>query len=106
MSYRRRNRSHFESMAIWQTARLDLEDHGGSGWIGRGLDARAGTSAAASPAAGAAALHVGEGTPPIALRGRRAAAASLERIEDLTLRTGSALSLMTTRLGNQVNVLQ
>ncbi len=101
VGYPNPNRSHFESMAIWQTARLDLEEHGGPGWIGRGLDARAGGGAVASPAVGAAALYIGEGTPPAALRGRRAGAVSLERIEDLTLPIGSARSLMETRLGKE-----
>jgi len=106
VGYPNPNRSHFESMAIWQTARLDLEEHGGPGWIGRSLDARTGTSTAASPAAGASALYVGEGTPPIALRGRRAAAASLERIEDLILAGGSSRSLMETPLGAQAEVAE
>ncbi|MFI5456240.1 MAG: DUF1501 domain-containing protein [Isosphaerales bacterium] len=104
VGYPNPNRSHFESMAIWQTARLDLEERGGPGWIGRGLDARAGTSAAAGPAAGTSALYVGEGTPPIALRGRRAGAMSLERIEDLTLPGGSCRSLMETPLETQAEV--
>ncbi len=30
------NRSHFESMAIWHSARLDPEEHAGPGWLGRG----------------------------------------------------------------------
>ena len=41
VSYPNPNRSHFESMAIWQTARLDPEQNAGPGWIGRALDARA-----------------------------------------------------------------
>src|SRR5713226_4083117 len=32
------NRSHFRSMAIWHSARLDPEEHGGLGWLGRALD--------------------------------------------------------------------
>ncbi len=77
VGYPNPDRSHFRSMAIWQTARLDPEDHGGPGWLGRGLDA-AGPGRAAS-------MFVGAGTPPVALRGRRTTASSLERIEDLTL---------------------
>jgi uncharacterized protein (DUF1501 family) len=97
VGYPNPNRSHFQSMAIWQTARLDPEDLNGPGWIGRSLDERVGT--AASPAAtGSAALFIGEDTPPTALRGRRSAATALERIEDLTLPPGSARSLLQTRL--------
>jgi uncharacterized protein (DUF1501 family) len=100
VGYPNPNRSHFECMSIWQTARLDLEDHGGPGWIGRSLDDQAKTSETAI-AAGTASLYIGEGAPSPALRGRRAGAASLERIEDLTLPTGWDRSLMETRLGNQ-----
>jgi uncharacterized protein (DUF1501 family) len=75
VGYPNPNRSHFASMAIWRTARLDLEEHGGPGWLDRGLD---------STAAGAS-TFVGRGSIPAAIRGRRAPAASLERIEDLTL---------------------
>jgi uncharacterized protein (DUF1501 family) len=87
VGYPNPNRSHFESMSIWQTARLDLEEHGGPGWIGRSFDSRDQTGDG-SNAAGAASLFVGEGAAPAALRGRRAGTASLERIEDLTLPRG------------------
>ena len=52
VGYPNPNRSHFQSMAIWQTARLDPEEQNGPGWIGRSLDEQIGT--AARPA----------GTPP------------------------------------------
>ena len=39
VGYPNPNRSHFDSMAIWQSARLDRREHDGLGWIGRGLDA-------------------------------------------------------------------
>ena len=38
VGYANPNRSHFRSMAIWQSARLDDRDHDGLGWVGRGLD--------------------------------------------------------------------
>src|ERR687887_357132 len=38
------NRSHFESMAVWHTARMDEEDFNGYGWLGRALDPSAGSS--------------------------------------------------------------
>src|SRR5579871_3604367 len=38
VGYPNPNRSHFESMAIWHTARFDPEERDGLGWIGRGLD--------------------------------------------------------------------
>src|SRR5262249_26453781 len=46
VGYPNPNRSHFESMAIWQSARFDLKDRDGLGWLGRGLDE------AAQPAGG------------------------------------------------------
>ena len=54
VGYPNPNRSHFASMAIWQTARLDEEEHGGPGWLGRSLDS--------SP--GASSLFVGAGLDP------------------------------------------
>jgi uncharacterized protein (DUF1501 family) len=74
VGYPNPNRSHFASMAIWQTARLDTEDHGGPGWLGRGLDS--------SP--GASSTFIGAGAIPPAIKGRRSVAGSLERLEDLT----------------------
>jgi len=97
VGYPNPNRSHFQSMAIWQTARLDPEELNGPGWIGRSLDERVGTAASPSQTGGAA-LFIGEDTPPTALRGRRSSATALERIEDLTLPPGSARSLLQTRL--------
>jgi uncharacterized protein (DUF1501 family) len=86
VGYPNPNRSHFESMAIWQTARMDPEEHSGSGWIGRGLDTQVG--AEWGEQRGAAALFVGDGTPPAALRARRAATSALDRIDDLVLPEG------------------
>jgi uncharacterized protein (DUF1501 family) len=79
VGYPNPNRSHFRSMAIWHTARLDAEEQAGLGWLGRGLDERP----------GATSLLVGSGPPPVALRGRRAVASALERIEDFTLAAGA-----------------
>ena len=97
VGYPNPNRSHFESMAIWQTARLDPEEPAGPGWIGRGLDERVGDGREPQPDRRCRPLHRRRHATP-ALRGRRAAATSLERIEDLTFRAGSARSLVQTRL--------
>jgi uncharacterized protein (DUF1501 family) len=96
VGYPNPNRSHFESMAIWQTARLDPEERGGPGWIGRSFDELGAAGAGQAP--GTSALFIGDGTPPAALRGRRAAASALDRIEDLILPDGSARSLLETPL--------
>src|SRR5689334_1269817 len=83
VGYPNPNRSHFESMAIWHSARLDPEEHSGPGWLGRGLDAQIEVGRTKSD--GAAALFIGDGTPPAALRARRAATSALDRIDDLIL---------------------
>jgi uncharacterized protein (DUF1501 family) len=79
VSYPNPNRSHFESMAIWHTARLKPDQQSGLGWLGRGLDEMKGASS----------LLVGGGPPPVALRGRRAIASAIERLDDFKLAAGA-----------------
>jgi uncharacterized protein (DUF1501 family) len=80
VGYPNPNRSHFRSMAIWHTARLDQEGHAGPGWLGRALDSTA------RPAGGRpASLFVGTESAPAALRGRRVGASALSRLEDFLL---------------------
>jgi uncharacterized protein (DUF1501 family) len=80
VGYPNPNRSHFESMAIWHTARFDPEERGGLGWIGRGLDG------GRAPRGGVpAAVYVGGGQMPVALRSRRSVASGLTRPEDFVL---------------------
>jgi uncharacterized protein (DUF1501 family) len=83
VSYPNPNRSHFRSMAIWHSARLDPEEHGGLGWLGRALDQDR------LPDGATAATLIGSGPPPVALRGRRAVAAALDKPEDFTLSAGA-----------------
>ncbi|QJW94807.1 DUF1501 domain-containing protein [Frigoriglobus tundricola] len=74
VGYPNPSRSHFESMAIWHTARFGAEETRTSyGWLGRALDSGGGESCVVSPEA------------PQAVRGRRAAAVSLTRTADLLL---------------------
>jgi uncharacterized protein (DUF1501 family) len=73
VGYPNPNRSHFESMAIWHTAKTDPEEHKGYGWLGRALDLAGGDS------------YTITNDVPRALRGRRSAAIALTRLEDLTL---------------------
>jgi uncharacterized protein (DUF1501 family) len=75
VGYPNPDRSHFRSMAIWHTGRLDPDGHDESGWLGRGIDAM-GQGRASS-------VLVGPGSPPLAIRGRRSIASTLERIDDL-----------------------
>jgi uncharacterized protein (DUF1501 family) len=73
VGYPNPNRSHFESMAIWHTARFDPEERKSYGWIGRALDPSAGTS------------YMVGGAVPGALRGRRSAAVALNRVDEVLL---------------------
>jgi uncharacterized protein (DUF1501 family) len=73
VGYPNPNRSHFQSMAIWHTARFDPEERKGYGWLGRALDPAAGTAYAAGTSV------------PAALRGRRSTAVALNRVEEVVL---------------------
>lgn len=77
VGYPNPNRSHDVSMAIWQTARFDPEEHKSYGWIGRALD---GGQAAGAPSS----VLVGNESPPVALRSRRSTTMALADLDDLT----------------------
>ena len=66
VGYPDQDRSHFRSMEIWHTADPD-HPPAGVGWMGRLAD-----QIAASDPTGMAALHVGAGDLPLAMRGRDA----------------------------------
>ncbi len=82
VGYPNPDRSHFRSMKIWQTARFDEDQHDGYGWLGRALDQR---SLQQSVSTTANAIYVGDDETPVALWGRRSAAMSLSRADDLKL---------------------
>jgi uncharacterized protein (DUF1501 family) len=85
VGYPNPSRSHFESMAIWHTARFQAKARQGLGWLGRGLDE------AATPAEGLpAALFAGAGQPPTALQARRALSCGLTHPKELVLQLGEA----------------
>jgi uncharacterized protein (DUF1501 family) len=73
VGYPNPNRSHFESMATWHTARTGEADLRGYGWLGRAMD----------PSAGSLFSVGGEVSP--ALRGRRSSAVAFKRIEEVLL---------------------
>ena len=79
VGYPNPDRSHFESMAIWQTAKLGADGVGNLGWLGRALDA--------APVAGGgpAAVHVGTESMPRAITTRRAVTTSFADASDLAL---------------------
>src|SRR4051812_25979821 len=79
VGYPNPDRSHFESMAIWQTACPGRPGRDVLGWLGRALDSAGG--ARAEPAA----VHVGTENLPRALFARRATTASFAGASDLSL---------------------
>jgi uncharacterized protein (DUF1501 family) len=96
VGYPNPSRSHFRSMAVWHSARLDPEDHAGTGWLGRALDD------SRAPTDGPAALLVGASQPPAAIRGRRAASAAIERAEDFRLATADAGAAIGAQTGDDL----
>jgi uncharacterized protein (DUF1501 family) len=79
VGYPNPDRSHFRSMEIWESARLEagaLE----TGWLGRTIDAQTRRPGDDSPA-----LHVGTRVLPLALRARRNEVPSLESLEQYRL---------------------
>src|SRR5262245_53396175 len=91
VGYPNPSRSHFKSMAIWQSADVNLprgdapdeETRAAHGWLGRAFDG-APPLASGSPAS----IFVGLQPPPLALRGRRSVASALASLEDFTLELG------------------
>ena len=93
VSYPNPSRSHFRSMTIWHSARVDLprfnedvvaeQDKAVLGWIGRALDEDR------KPVDGSpGAVFVGTGAMPVALRSRRSTASAMTRPEDSVLMPG------------------
>ncbi len=82
VGYPNPNRSHFESMAIWQTARLKA-DKAAPGWLARAIDHRA------APQGDAPGLHIHDAFPlPQALAGGRQVIPSMARLEQFRRRLG------------------
>lgn len=84
VGYPNPNRSHFDSMAIWHTARLKA-DRGTPGWLARGLDERPPATGGDAPA-----LHIGETLLPQALVGGQRHVPSLGSLEQFRRRLGVA----------------
>jgi uncharacterized protein (DUF1501 family) len=90
VGYPNPSRSHFRSMTIWQSAKVDLprfkedivvdEDKTVHGWIGQALDGDRGP-VDGSPTA----VFIGGETPPVALRSRRSRTSTMTRPEDSVL---------------------
>jgi uncharacterized protein (DUF1501 family) len=94
VGYPNPDRSHFRSMEIWETARVDngpeaLE----TGWLGRLLDEHPPKPGKDSPA-----LHIGGGRSPLAMKSKRVEVPSLERVDQFRLQVaGSSTEQRTAR---------
>jgi uncharacterized protein (DUF1501 family) len=82
VGYPNPNRSHFESMSIWQSARLDATSET-PGWLARGLNVRP-----PAPGSDAPALHIGDGLLPQALAGGERYVPSLTSLAQFRRRLG------------------
>jgi uncharacterized protein (DUF1501 family) len=82
VGYPNPNRSHFESMAIWQSARLQPAADT-PGWLARGIDQRP-----PAPGGDAPALHIAESLLPQALFGSQRQVPSLVSLEQFRRRLG------------------
>ena len=89
VGYPNPDRSHFRSMAIWQTARPDNPGPEFHGWLGRALDGIGAADPATAPL-GPSAVFIGERDLPRALRGRRTVTASFADPADLALAVPAA----------------
>lgn len=99
VGYPNPNRSHFESTAIWQSgSTVETERRVGHGWIGSAVDA--------TTSSGPHAIHVGDETLPVALRGRRCTANTISNPADLRLRMPFPLSprIEETRLQTEASL--
>ena len=83
VGYPNPSRSHFKSMRIWQSARIE-EDPVHLGWVGRAFDRLP------WPRPGPDAIYVGDDDLPQALVGRRSSAAAITSMDDLALRSPPA----------------
>ncbi len=98
VGYPNPDRSHFRSMDIWESARLDPNDLA-TGWLGRTMDAASERSDAATRING---VHIGSRNLPLALRARRSDVPSLERLDQLQLKGDNTL----TRIAADVDRLR
>lgn len=93
VGYPNPNRSHFESMDFWHTARTEVGGDRTAGWIGRGLDARH-EEWSRKPDPGA--MHLGDEVQPLALLAREVPAPSIRSLDQFRLDLGGNGKLRQT----------
>ncbi len=83
VGYPNPDRSHFRSMEIWESGRLENDAKAlESGWLGRALDSTAGNGKAGQDPPG---LHIGNRALPLALRSKKTGVPSVESLESYKL---------------------
>jgi uncharacterized protein (DUF1501 family) len=80
VGYPNPDRSHFRSMDIWESARLEV-DATDTGWLGRALDA-----VPAKAGEDTRALHIGNRSLPLALKAKQNEVPSLESLDQYKLK--------------------
>ena len=81
VGYPNPDRSHFRSMEIWESARLENDAKAlETGWLGRTLDAAPGKPGQDPPG-----LHIGNRSMPLALRSKKRGVPSVESLESYKL---------------------
>jgi uncharacterized protein (DUF1501 family) len=85
VGYPNPNRSHFESMDIWHSARIETKERA-NGWLGRAFDAR---KAAMTRSIDPPALHLGDERQPLALSARDVPSPSIRSLDQFKLETGN-----------------
>ncbi len=81
VGYPNPDRSHFRSMEIWETGRLENDAKAlETGWLGRTLDAAPGKPGQDPPG-----LHIGNRSIPLALRSKKTGVPSVESLESYKL---------------------
>jgi uncharacterized protein (DUF1501 family) len=109
VGYPNPDRSHFQSLMYWQTARFDSQTDGARnksgldrevGWLGRALDARY-----SNPDKAPASVFIGHNATPVALQGARATSASFGSLGELSLPSGdnSSFSTSATKPGEDLS---
>lgn len=93
VGYPNPDRSHFRSMDIWESARLDPNDIA-TGWLGRAMD----DSLADSTRRRISGIHIGSRNLPLALRARRSDVPSMERLDQLQLKGDNSLTRMAAEM--------
>ena len=81
VGYPNPNRSHEVSMAVWHTAKTDVEEHGGNGWLGQAMDSIDLESRAPKG------VSVSDDAIPTAVRSRRSLVASIDSLQDFQVGT-------------------